>query len=167
MINLIVAIDQNNAIGYKNNLLYKLKGDMKHFKELTLNHKVIMGKNTFLSLPKCGLPNRQNIVLTSKADEMMDIICKEGSLIYADNIKELINEYKDSNEEVFVIGGEKIYSQFLNYANKIYLTYIEKSSPNADCWFFYDCDEWEEDSDSIKYHTEDGIDYYFIELNRI
>ena len=66
ILSIIAAVARNGAIGYKNKLLYRLKGDMKRFKELTTNHTIIMGKNTFLSLPKGALPNRRNIVLTRK-----------------------------------------------------------------------------------------------------
>ena len=64
MLNLICALAENNAIGFENRLLYRLSSDLRHFKELTSGHTVIMGRKTFDSLPKGALPNRRNIVLT-------------------------------------------------------------------------------------------------------
>ena len=65
---IIAAIDKNNGIGYQNDLLFYLPNDLKHFKELTTNHTVLMGRKTYESLPKGALPNRRNIVLSSKKE---------------------------------------------------------------------------------------------------
>ena len=64
MISIIAAVAKNRAIGYKNKLIYWLPNDLKRFKALTTGHTIIMGRNTFLSLPKGALPNRRNIVLS-------------------------------------------------------------------------------------------------------
>ena len=64
-INVIAAVAQNNAIGYQNKLIYWLPNDLKRFKALTTGHTIIMGRNTFLSLPKGALPNRRNVVLST------------------------------------------------------------------------------------------------------
>ena len=170
MLNIIVAIDKSNAIGYKNKLLFNLPKDLKHFKELTINHKVVMGRKTFDSLPfKCGFPNRQNYVITHDENKI-DMISKNQSIRYLTNdndIKQFIEEYINSDEEVFVIGGSEIYKKFLPYVNKIYMTYVDKSAKNKDAYFLYNQEEFEEDIDSIEYNNENGIDSYFIELNRI
>ena len=64
MIAIIAAIDKNNALGFKNRLLFYLPDDLKRFKALTTGHTVVMGRKTFDSLPKGALPNRRNIVLS-------------------------------------------------------------------------------------------------------
>ena len=169
MLNIIVAIDKSNAIGYKNKLLFNLPNDLKHFKELTIDHKVVMGRKTFDSLPKLGLPNRQNYVITHDENKI-DMISKNQSIRYLTNdndIKQFIEEYINSDEEVFIIGGSEIYKKFLPYVNKIYMTYVDKSAKNKDAYFLYNQEEFVEDENSIEYHNENGIDYYFIELNRI
>ena len=66
MISIIAAVARNRAIGFKNKLIYWLPNDLKRFKALTTGHTIIMGRNTYLSLPKGALPNRRNIVLTRK-----------------------------------------------------------------------------------------------------
>ena len=66
MLSIIAAVAENNAIGYQNKLIYWLPDDLKRFKTLTSGHTIIMGRNTFESLPKGALPNRRNIVLSKQ-----------------------------------------------------------------------------------------------------
>ena len=68
MLSIIAAIDQNRALGYKNQLLFYLPADLKHFKALTTGHTIVMGRKTFESLPKGALPNRRNIVISTRRD---------------------------------------------------------------------------------------------------
>ena len=70
MINIIAAVAQNNAIGNENKLIYWLPNDLKRFKALTTGHTIIMGRNTFDSLPKGALPNRRNVVLSRSVSEL-------------------------------------------------------------------------------------------------
>lgn len=126
-INLIAAIGKNNEIGKNNDLIWKLKGDMKFFKEITIGHPVVMGRKTFESLPKC-LPGRKNIVITTNE------IRNEQIEIYR-SIKEFLKAYKNIEEEIFIIGGASLYNYFINIADKIYLTEIEKSDLDADTFF--------------------------------
>ena len=69
-INIIAAIAENRAIGYKNKLLYHLSNDMKRFKALTTGHTIIMGRKTYASLPKGALPNRRNVVLSKTVNDL-------------------------------------------------------------------------------------------------
>ena len=147
MLSIIVAIDLNGGIGNNNELLFHVKEDMRRFKELTTNHKVIMGRKTFESLPNGALPNRTNIVLSRSKmglDEELDIC-----YMY---IVMVLEEYRDSNEEVFIIGGGEIYSQLLPYCNKIYLT-IGFGEFEADTFFNFNKDEWEIDGLSTMHNT--------------
>lgn len=160
----IVATDINGGIGKDNKLLWHIPEDLKAFKEVTEGCTVIMGRNTFESLPfENGLPNRHNIVLTRKIKNVQNISINE-SLVFKNNITEVIEEYKNSPLPVFVIGGEQIYKQFLPYCNEIYLTKVFTET-DADAFFKYDKNEFEELAHSpIKEH--DNLKYQFRYLLR-
>lgn len=116
----IVAIDLNCGIGYEGNLLQRIPEDMKFFKETTLGRVVIMGRETFESLPKREpLKDRINIVLSTKAH-----LCYDGITI-CNSLKELFYELQKYNtDDVFVIGGEAVYNQLLPYCTEAYVTRI-------------------------------------------
>ena len=128
MISIIVAIDQNNAIGLNNRLLCHLPNDLKHFKRITSGRHVIMGRRTYESLPVKPLPNRHNIVVSKSIIEPLPEGC---SLVRS--IEEACKLCREE-EESFVMGGAKIYSQMLPLAHKLYITRIHHSF-NADTWF--------------------------------
>ncbi len=138
MINLsiIAAVDKNNAIGYRNNLLCYLPADLKHFKQLTTGHSIVMGRKTFESLPKGALPNRKNIVLSKNRD----FHCENCTIIRS--IDELFKLQHD-NEEIFIIGGAQIYELFIDKAYKLYLTHIHHEF-EADTFFpEFNKENWE------------------------
>lgn len=120
LLSIIVAIAQNNAIGKNNQLLWHISNDLKRFKSITLGHTVIMGKNTLFSLPKGPLPKRRNIILSSSMKD-----CFEGRCEIATSIEEVLEKVK-TETEVFIIGGAKVYEQFLPLCDKLYLTIVEK-----------------------------------------
>ena len=126
-ISIIVAIASNRAIGKDNRLLWHLSDDLKRFKKLTTGHTLIMGRNTFLSLPNGALPNRRHIVISDIADESFQGCEMAGS------IEESI-ALAGSEEECFVIGGGMVYKQFLPLAGKLYLTQVHASF-EADTFF--------------------------------
>ncbi|MBT3208670.1 MAG: dihydrofolate reductase [Bacteroidetes bacterium] len=126
-ISIIVAAAENNAIGKDNKLLCYIFDDLKRFKQLTTGHKILMGKKTYESLPKGALPNRTNIVITDSANEKIE------GCVMAYSITEAI-ELCDDTKENFIIGGGSIYSQFMEHANKLYITRIHKSF-DADTFF--------------------------------
>ena len=128
MINLIVAIAENNAIGIAGDLLCHLPNDLKHFKEITTGATVVMGKNTFFSLPRRPLPNRRNIVLTTDTE-----FAYENTEV-AHSIEQLYTLLNDE-EEVFIIGGGKVYEQFINAVDKLYVTHIHHTWEDADTFF--------------------------------
>lgn len=128
MISIIVATDQRGAIGKDNSLLWRLPNDMKHFRELTLGHTVIMGRRTFESLPKGALPDRKNIVLTTEPGARFDHCVVYNTLWGA----LMATERED---EVFVIGGGHVYEQALEVADKLYLTLVHHTFPEADTFF--------------------------------
>lgn len=128
MISAIAIVDNNFGIGYHNKLLFHIEEDAKLFKKLTLNNVIIMGRNTLESLPN-GKPlkDRINIVLTSD-EELLKMNKNDSNIVYASCIDEAIYIAELYNKEIFVIGGESVYNQMLNYCNRIYLTKV-----NLDC----------------------------------
>ncbi|MBC8487838.1 MAG: dihydrofolate reductase [Bacteroidetes bacterium] len=133
-ISIIVAVAKNNAIGKDNKLLWHLSEDLKRFKKLTSGHYVVMGKNTYFSLPKRPLPNRTNVVITDIPGEQID------NCIMAYSIEDAISKM-DAEKENFIIGGASVYRQLLPHVNKLYITWVHKSF-EADT-FFPDVDEKE------------------------
>ena len=126
MISMIAAIGKNNELGKNNNLIWHFKEDMKFFKEITMNHKVIMGRKTYESLPG-PLNGREMIVISTGTVDKAIRVC--------DNINSIVDKYKNSDEEVFICGGASIYKEFLPYANKLYLTEINSTCDDADTFF--------------------------------
>ena len=148
---LIAAIGENNELGKDNKLIWYLPGDLKFFKEQTMNKNIVMGINTFKSLPRL-LPGRKHIVLTHQ-----DINLGEEVIIFH-NREELLDYIKNINDEVYVIGGAQIYKQFIDEANKLVLTEVLASEPTADVYFpKFDKNEWNVEEVASK--EDNGIKY--------
>lgn len=135
MISIIVAVADNYAIGKQGDLLCHMPSDLKHFKAITSGHPVIMGERTYYSLPKRPLPNRRNIVLT-------DVVGKQiegAEVVYSipEAIAAVKNMESESGEpvEAFILGGGMVYRQFMTIADKLYITHIHHSWPDADTFF--------------------------------
>ena len=156
MISIIAAVAKDRAIGYQNKLIYWLPNDLKRFKALTTGHTIIMGRNTFLSLPKGALPNRRNIVLSRTQKDF------PGCDTYA-SLKEALNHCKP-DEDIYIIGGASVYKQALPLANRLCLTEIDDTPAQADT-FFPDYSEWHEvwrenhDTDERHQHCYAFVDY--------
>ena len=136
MISAIVCVDNNWGIGYNGDLLIKIPEDMRFFKEKTMNEVVIMGRKTYDSLPVKPLPNRTNIVVTSKADEM-NRINKNGVMYVTMNFIEAYLQSVPLSKEAdyYIIGGGQIYKELLQYCDCVYLTKILESHDNVDTYF--------------------------------
>ncbi len=143
--NIIVAICKNNGIGYNNKIPWYIQEDLKLFSKLTTgnsNNALIMGRNTFESLPKKFLPKRDNLILSSSiiVDENID----NNIIKTFDNINSIINFCNSKNyDEVWIIGGQLIYDTFMkkNIINKLYITTINEEY-NCDKFFYYKENEW-------------------------
>ena len=135
MISIIAAVARNRAIGYENKLIYWLPNDLKRFKALTTGHTIIMGRNTFLSLPKGALPNRRNIVLTRSQKAF------PGCEVFA-SLEDAL-AHCDKDEDVYIIGGASVYRQALPLADRLCLTEINDTPEKADT-FFPPYDDWKE-----------------------
>lgn len=127
MTTIIAAIGKNNTLGKDNQLLWHLPKDLKHFKTLTENHPVIMGRKTYESIGK-ALPNRTNIVVSRKEDWF-----QEGVLIVS-TLKEALKFAKKINEDIFIIGGGEIYKQTMEFADRLEITQVD-AEVEADTFF--------------------------------
>lgn len=127
MITLVVAMGLNREIGIDNQLPWHLPKDLKHFKEITSGHPIIMGRKTYESIGK-PLPNRTNIVISRKKDWF-----EEGILIVG-SIKEAIKFGQKIDEDIFIIGGGNIFEQTMDIADKLEVTEI-KTNIEADTFF--------------------------------
>lgn len=126
-ISLIVAVDANNGIGYKNQLLCHLPNDLKYFKRVTSGSAVLMGRKTFDSIGR-PLPNRLNLVVSKSVQQI------EGCEVF-ESIEAAITFAQAQNQaNFFIIGGDSIYKQALPLCNKLYLTRIHHSF-DADAFF--------------------------------
>ena len=161
MISIIVAVAENYAIGKKGDLLCHMPADLKHFKTITSGHTVMMGERTFLSLPKHPLPNRRNIVLTDVKGKTFD----GAETVYS--LDEMVAQV-NPDEEAFVIGGGMVYRQMMERADKLYITHIHHSWPDADT-FFPEIDPaiWKQISSERHSADENNpYDYTFAEYGR-
>lgn len=166
MISAIVAVDANWGIGFGGELLERIPEDMKRFKKITTGNVVIMGRKTWDSLPIKPLPDRLNLVVTSKGrgvDCMTAFIDMEEAKVRAAMAK------NDSEDNWFVIGGGQIYKQLLPLCDRIYATKIHRAYPNVDTYFPIDLDqspEWQlvEVSETHEYNS---ISYNFLTYKRV
>lgn len=149
-LSMIAAIGKNNELGTHNHLIWQLHGDMQFFKTITSGKTIIMGRKCFESLPKM-LPNRKHIILTNNKNYIVD------NAIVLHNVLDVVKYVEESSEECFIIGGAKIYEEFLPYVLNIYLTEIDASAV-ADVYFpVFDKKEYnkeileEKEENNIKY----------------
>lgn len=124
---IIVAVSSDWAIGKENKLLFSLKEDMRFFRETTMDKVVVMGKNTYLSLPKRPLKNRTNIVLSGTQFGDGAISVSSMDALFAE-----ISKY--DTDEVYVMGGASMYRQMLPYCDTAYITKV-KATAEADTYF--------------------------------
>lgn len=129
-ISIIAAIGLNRELGKDNKLLWHIPEDFKRFKKITAGHPVIMGRKTFESIGH-PLPNRLNMVVTRKKNYQ----APPKVVVFNSLEKALKTAKKQKTAEVFIIGGASIYAQAIKFANKLYLTLVEKEFPQADTFF--------------------------------
>lgn len=126
-ISLIAAIGRNREIGYRNRLLWNIPEDMKWFQEQTKGKVVVMGRNTYESIGK-PLSNRTNVVLSRSED-----FNPGENVIVLDSVEKVLLKYR-KEKEIMVIGGGVVYEKFLPYANRLYITHIDREF-KADTFF--------------------------------
>ena len=139
-ISLIAALDEKKGIGKNGKLPWHISEDLKHFKELTKGHTVIMGRKTFESIGK-ALPGRKNIIITSDRN----YASKALDCAIASSVDDAIEKAKSfEGNEIFVIGGAEIYQQFLPMTEKIYLTLVHQECEGDAFFPKFNLAEWEE-----------------------
>lgn len=127
-ISIIVAVANNGVIGRGNKLIWHLSDDLKNFKQITYGHFVIMGRKTFESIGK-PLPGRTNIVLSRN-----NLLKPEGCFVFPSLDEAIQYAVQHGQEEIFIIGGEKVYRSVIDLADMIYLTRVH-TSPEGDAFF--------------------------------
>ena len=152
MVNIIVAVADNGAIGKDNSLLWHIREDLKYFKKVTMGCPVIMGRRTFESIGR-PLPGRQNIVVSKSGTYALP----EG-VLPAGSLEEAVS--KAEGDEMFVIGGGQIYRQALPLADSLYVTEVHVTVEDADTFFpEIDAGQWEEESRTApQTDAESGIE---------
>jgi dihydrofolate reductase len=158
ILSIIVAIAKNHAIGKDNKLLWHLPNDLKHFKDTTSGHTVIMGRKTFDSVGK-PLPKRRNIVITRQA------ISIEGCEV-VDSLQAAVALCK-AEDEVFIVGGAEIYRQAIPLTDRIYLTIIDHDFEGDTFFPELNPDEWQETKhEDFEPDEKNKYKYKFITLER-
>ena len=133
-ISIIAAVAKNRAIGFENKLIYWLPNDLKRFKALTTGHTIVMGRNTFESLPKGALPKRRNVVLSTTVKEL------PGCEVFPTLDAALQSCQPD--EDIYIIGGARVYEQAISKADRLCLTEVDDIPAQADT-FFPDYSDWQ------------------------
>lgn len=160
MLSFIVAMDQNNAIGFQNEMPWYLPNDFKYFKSKTIGHTIVMGRKTFESIGRV-LPNRKHIVLSQSANDFPE----EVEVVR--DIKEVLRRFKDVKDEVFIIGGGNVFESCLPYADRLYVTKIAESFKGDVHFPAIDEAVWKETSCEKGLKDErNPYDYYFIQYDR-
>ena len=157
-ISLIAAFAEERVIGKDGKIPWTLKEDLKHFRNKTEGFSVVMGRKTYESIG-VPLPNRLNIVMTrnpKKLEGVKEVTNKERAL-------EIASSYSN---EVFIIGGEKIYEEFLPLATKMYLTKIDIKTKGDAFFPKWNVNDWEELSRQDKEDQNQNIKYCFLEYKR-
>ena len=155
-VSIVVAISENHVIGKDNKLLWYLPNDLKHFKDITTGHTVIMGRKTFESVGK-PLPKRRNIIITRQP------ITIEGCEVV--NSIEAALQLCKSEAEVFIVGGAEIYKQSLNLTDRIYLTIVHKDFDGDSFFPEINKTEWKEVSrEDFESDEKNNLPYSFITL---
>ena len=161
MLSIIVAIDQNNGIGKDNTMPWHLSDDLRRFKAITMGYTVIMGRNTWLSLPFKPLKGRRNIVISTNMPEI------DGCEI-ARSIEEAHNMIAHE-EQAFIMGGARIYQQTIDIADELIVTHIHKSFDGIDTYFpVIDPTKWEiKEQSEILFDENSQLEYQYITYSRI
>lgn len=160
MIHLVVAKSDNNVIGHDNQLIWHLPNDLKHFKEITTGHPIIMGRKTFESIGR-PLPNRTNIIITRNKNYSVE------NAKVAHSLNEALQCAKEIDKNIFIIGGGKIYEQAIDFADILEVTEVHENFEGDTYFPEIDLNVWKEIS-RIKHHKDEKnkFDYSFVRYER-
>lgn len=154
---------KNHVIGSNNQMPWHLPKDLKHFKETTMNHTIIMGRKTFESIGR-ALPKRKNVVLTRNKT-----INLPSNVDIIDDFDTIIKWHENRPEdEFFVIGGGSIYKQILPHAHRMYITCIDEEFTGDTFFPTFDKKEWTLTEKTKGPRDENNdYDYYFLQYDRL
>lgn len=159
ILSIIVASAENLVIGRDNGLIWHMSADLKHFKQLTTGHTIIMGRRTFESIGR-ALPNRRNVVITRNKDYQAD-----GCEI-AESVEEAL-KMVETEDEVFIIGGGSIYRESWERADRLYLTWVHVEVEGDTFIPAIDSDKWEVICrQDFKADEKNEFDYSFVSYKR-
>lgn len=134
---LIAAVAADGAIGRNGDLAFHISADLKHFKELTMGHPVVMGRRTFESLPGGPLSGRLNIVLSASEGY------SPAGVTVAPNLEKALEIASAADDTAFIIGGASVYARAMPLADRMELTRIDANCPDADTFFPAIGSEWQ------------------------
>lgn len=162
---MIVAFDENMAIGYKNTLPWRLSDDLKHFKALTIDNVILMGRKTYESIGR-PLPGRTTIILTRNKDFIAN-----GCIIVNDLSE--VNDYmltQAKDKALYCVGGANLYKQLLPCVKELYITEVYTKIPNADAFFpvidLINSKKWTEKKVFYKKHLKNDKNEYDFAFKR-
>ncbi|REJ85183.1 MAG: dihydrofolate reductase [Bacteroidetes bacterium] len=160
LVSVIVALSENNVVGVRNQLPWKLSADLKRVKALTMGHHILMGRKTFESIGK-ALPGRTNVVITRNEEYRAEgcVMCK--------SLKEAIN-HASSDTELFIFGGGEIFQEAIPLADKIYMTRVHTTIQGDTYFPELNPEEWTvTESESFSADEKNEFDYSFITMERV
>jgi dihydrofolate reductase len=160
LVSIIVAVSENGAIGKDNQLLWRLPDDLKRFKQLTLNHPMIMGRKTFESIGKL-LPGRTSIIVTRNPDFHIEGALTVGSLEEA-----LLEAKKIESDEAFIVGGGELYNLAQPLTDRLYVTEVDTVIEGDTFFEIADPNAWIE-SERIVHQADDRHKFKFEFVNYI
>lgn len=160
MIKIIAAITADGGLGRQGELLYHISADLKNFRQLTMGHPIVMGRNTFESFPNGALPGRRNIVISSQED-----YTAPGIEVF----QTLEDAIEATGHDCFVIGGGRVYRDAMPMADELYITHIDAPSPAGTDTYFPEIDpaKWHKTDESC--HDTDprtGVEYHMARYTR-
>lgn len=159
-ISIIAGIGEKRELGRSNDLVWRVKEDLKRFKELTMGHPMIMGRKTFDSIGK-PLSGRTSIVITRNAG------WKHDGVAVVHTLEEALEKAKElDNEEVFIIGGAQIFTESLPYTDRLYLTIFHDTAPDADIFFPEYAHLFTKELSKESHATESGLEFDWITLEK-
>jgi len=157
---ILAAMATNRTIGLNNALPWYLPEDLKHFKQLTIGHVVVMGRHTFDSIGR-PLPNRTNVVLSRQHNLSIP------GVFTASSIQEVQERFATEDRPIFIIGGANLYQQTLPLCQRLYLTEIQQDFAGDTFFPEYNHDDWQEISREIHHQSgENALEYHFVVLDR-
>ena len=167
-LSVLAAMARNRVIGHNNAIPWRLPHDLKHFKELTMGHPLIMGRKTYESIGRL-LPGRTSIIITRQPDYEVPgalVVRSIGeALSICSQTKSEEAEHLVPVNECFVIGGADIFQQMLPLCDRLYMTEIQKDF-EGDAYFpEFDRNDWREISRE-EHADDDGLEYHFVTLDR-